>query len=266
MELGGKEVNVRNKNTKNSIVLFLIFAFGLPLICVLLEKGVFKSGIINFILFGIEAAAPTLSAIIVTSIFNVKIGIRKFLKKCYIKNIKVNYVLLGVMIPIVLLVAAKLTWCVFASNTTFMKGITVKKLLIIAWSLIAEEIGWRGFLQERLDKPLGYLLAPILLGTIWALWHYHFFWLGTMSAPLILFWLGCIADSFGYYWITKKSKGNIIPVSLWHFTENMFANVLLITPEYNHGSNIPYLLCVVYSCIMAIIISLKLMCEGRQYR
>lgn len=264
MELGGKEVNVRNKNTKNSIALFLIFAFGLPLVCVLLEKNVFKSGMINFILFGIEAAAPTLAAIIVTLILSGKIGIRGFLKKCYIKNIKVNYILLGVMIPIVLIVAAKLTWFVFDSSTPFIKGITTKKLLIVMWALIAEEAGWRGFLQEKLDKHFGYLGTPIFVGAIWALWHYHFFWLGTMSIPVLPFFLGCIADSFGYYWVTKKSKGNVIPASLWHFTYNLFMTILLINPEFNHGSMGPYWIYVIYSIIAAVIISVVFLVNSSQ--
>lgn len=253
--------NLRNKN---SIVLFLIFTFVLPLICVLLEKNIFKVGSINFILFGIEAAAPTLAAIIVILIFSGKIGIREFLKKCYFKNIKVNYILLGVMIPIVLLVTAKLTWFVFNGNTPFMKGITAKKLLIVMWALIAEEAGWRGFLQERLDKYFGCLVTPIFLGTIWALWHYHFFWLGTMSIPVLPFLLGCIADSFGYYWVTKKSKGNVIPASLWHFTYNLFINILLINPEFNHGSMIPYWIYVIYSSIAAVIISVAFLVHSSQ--
>lgn len=247
---------MRNKNTKNSIVLFLIFAFGLPIICVPLEKVVFKSGSINFILFGIEAAAPTLAAVIAISILSGKIGIREFLKKCYVKNIKINYILLGVMIPIVLIAAAKLTCFVFDSSTPFIKGITAKKLLIVMWALIAEEAGWRGFLQEKLDKHFGCLGTPIFAGTVWALWHYHFFWLGTMSIPVLPFFIGCIADSFGYYWVTKKSKGNVIPASLWHFTYNLFMNILLINPEFNHGSIAPYWIYVIYSSIAAVIISL----------
>lgn len=106
---------------------------------------------------------------------------------------KENYILLGVIIPMALLVTAKLTWLVFSGSNPFIKGITAKKLLIIMWALIAEEAGWRGFLQERLDRHFGCLVTPIFVGTIWALWHYHFFWLGTMSIPVLPFFIGCIA-------------------------------------------------------------------------
>lgn len=53
-------------------------------------------------LFGIEAAAPTLAAIIVISILSGKIGIREFLKKCYLKNIKVKYILLGCIAAVII--------------------------------------------------------------------------------------------------------------------------------------------------------------------
>lgn len=67
-----------------------------------------------------------------------------------------------------------------------------------------------------------------------------------------LFLIGCIADSFGYYWVTKKSEGNVIPASIWHFVGNLCFNLFLISPEYNKGNIVPYFLFVVYSIIMAV--------------
>lgn len=249
---------MKNENIKKYIVLYLIFVFGLPLICVFLVKNfsIFQWGTLSFILYGIEAMTLTLAALIVISILGGSEGIRVFLRKCYFDNIKIKYIVLGAALPLVVLTITKLTSLIFVDDTLFISGLTAKKFIIVMWSLVAEEIGWRGFLQEKLDKHLGHLLTPILLGSIWSLWHYHFFWLGTMSAPLTLFLLGCIADSFGYYWVTKKSKGNIIPASIWHFVGNLCFNIFLISPEYNEGSIVPYFLFVIYSTIMAIGISI----------
>ena len=245
---------MKDVNIKKHIVLFLLFAFGLPLICVFLVKNfsIFQSGMQNFILYGIEAMTPTLSALIVIAILGGKGMIREFLKKCYFDNIKMHYIILALILPLAVLTITKLTSLIFVNVTPFITSISVNKLIVVMWALIAEEIGWRGFLQEKLDKWFGHSITPIILGCIWALWHYHFFLLGTMSAPLILFVLGCIAESFGYYWITIKSKGNIIPASIWHFTGNLWIYLFLINPEYNQGSIVPYFLFVVYSTIMAV--------------
>jgi uncharacterized protein len=246
------------ENTNKNIVLFLIFAFGLPLICVLSIKNfsIFQVGILSIIMYGIEAMTPTLAALIVTAILGGSVKISAFLERCYFYNLRIKYIVLAVILPLTVLTIAKLNSLAFLQITPFISGITAKKLIVIMWALIAEEIGWRGFLQENLDKRWGHIVTPLIVGTIWALWHYHFFWLGTMSAPLILFLLGCITDSFGYYWITKKSEGNVVPASLWHFIGNLFFNVYLISPEYNQGSTVPYLIYIVYSTIMAIGISI----------
>ncbi|MFT8314595.1 MAG: CPBP family intramembrane glutamic endopeptidase [Clostridium sp.] len=248
---------MKDENVKKYIGLFLILVFGLPLICVFLVKNfsIFQSGTLSFILYGIEAMTPTLAALIATAILGGSRKIRVFLKKCYFDNIKIRCIVLAVILPLAVLTITKLTSLIFVDGIPFIAGITAKRLIIVMWALIAEEIGWRGFLQEKLDKRCGNLATPILLGSIWALWHYHFFWLGNMSAPLILFLLGCITDSFGYYWVTKKSKGNVIPASIWHFAGNLCFNLFLISPEYNQGSIVPYFLFVVYSTIMAVGIS-----------
>lgn len=252
-----EDINMKDKKIKKSITIFLVFAFGLPLICVFLIKNfsIFQSGTLNFIVYGIEAMTPSLAALLTTGIFVGSKGIKAFFKKCYFNNIKVCYIVLAALLPLAVLTITKATWLIFAVGTPLIANVTVKKLIIVIWALIAEELGWRGFLQVKLDKSCGHIATPILIGIIWALWHYHFLWLGTMSVPLILFAIGCIADSFGLYWVTKKSKGNIIPASIWHFIGNLFFNLFLISPQYNQGSIVPYLLFVVYSSIMALGIS-----------
>jgi len=219
--------------------------------------GFFQSGAPNFILYGVEAAVPTLSALLVTMLLGGRKGIAAFLRKLYVNNIKILYIISAIIIPMAILTATKLSLLLFENNAHFFSDISSRKLIIILWALIAEEIGWRGFLQEKIGEKFGYIATPLFVGSIWALWHYHFFWTGAMSAPIPLFALGCIAESYGYYWVTTKSKGNIIPASVWHFTSNLFINLFAIDPLYNDGSVLPYLLYVGFTLLMAVILVIR---------
>jgi uncharacterized protein len=244
---------MNNKNKDLNVVVFLILVFILPLIGVLLIKNFssFQDGIPGFTIYGFQASTPTIAALITVTVCSGRKGAGAFLKRCYFFNLNIKYIALALILPTMVLTITKLTALIFLDHTAFAGGISVKKLIIIMWALVAEELGWRGFLQEKLDKHCGHIVTPVIVGSIWALWHYHFFWLGSMSAPLILFFIGCICDSYGYYWVTKKSNGNVIPASMWHFMGNLFFNIYFISPEHNHGSFVPYLIFILYSALIA---------------
>ena len=48
-----------------------------------------------------------------------------------------------------------------------------------------EEIGWRGYLQPKLEKETGYLVSVLMVGVIWCIWHLPL-WLisGTVQSAL----------------------------------------------------------------------------------
>lgn len=225
-----------------SIALFLFFSFFIPLICIILLETcpVFHSGISNLILFGIEGTSPFLAVFIVLWIQGGRKKVQLELHKKYFNNLSIKYVFLAIVIPLLILTLAKLTILCMYPKESFLHPITMKKLLIISWALIAEELGWRGFLQEKLDSILPTVLVPFTVGIIWTMWHYHFILSGSMSIPLLAFLFGCIFESYGYYAITRLSKGNIIPASLWHFTGNLFFNLYRFDPSWNHGDTTMY--------------------------
>ena len=247
---------VQNDNGHGSnlkrILVFLLLAFLIPLICVILIKDVMDfSNILAFFLFGVEAASPSLAAIL-TVLFS-GAELRQFLKRCYVNNFNLKMVLVSFFLPVVVVSVPKsFYWLLYGITPTF-GALSPKKIIIICWALIAEELGWRGFLQNKLEIYLNKLILPLPLGIIWALWHYHFFISGAISVPILLFTLGCITDSYLYFAFTKAVKGNIVPASVLHFSENLCFNLFLVNPEYNNGSSVPYLLYVISSLITAAI-------------
>ena len=262
-----KHVNELRRNSK-AVILFLLLSFLLPLINIILMKNydVFRTGAWNLVLLGFGAMTPTLAAILVVLMLGGRSQFKSFIMKCFIKNIRVDFIIIALLLPAVVLTLAKATYCLLDDTISFAAGINLKRFFIIIWALVAEEIGWRGFLQDKLDGYFGSFFTPIVIGILWAAWHYHLFLLGAMSAPIALFSLGCIADSYGLYWITKMSRGNVIPASLWHFVGNLFMSVFLINPEYNGGSTLLYTIYVIYSLLMAVGISIWGLKQQRKNR
>lgn len=69
---------------------------------------------------------------------------------------------------------------------------------------VTEELGWRGFLQPRLEQQLSPLVSSLVVGLTWGLWHGHslasdpdrynahtypWFLLVTVGAALVIGWL-----------------------------------------------------------------------------
>lgn len=235
------------------IAVFLLLAFLLPLVCALVLANASIPEALSLILFGLEAATPSLAAILVVLLFSSRSGLRSWLRKCYIDQIDIRLILFGLLLPAVFIPVSKLLSWPITGIAPVPALISPKKMLIVCWALVAEELGWRGFLQDRLQPYLSNRTLPLLLGLIWAAWHYHFYLANELPVPLFLFALGCIADSYLYYTCTKAAKENIVPVSILHFSENLFLNIWLINPQNNNGSITPYLVYVALFALASIL-------------
>ena len=230
---------------------FIFLAFVIPLVCIGFMRycSVFQTGLGNLFLYGIEGASPTIAAFLVAGRNE---GVKAFFKKKVMDNLSFRCCILGMAIPLLILTMGKAVSYFALNQDMFFHSLSMKKLLIISWALIAEELGWRGFLQEWLEKYCKAVFVPLIAGVIWALWHYHFVLAGTMEIPYFPFLCGCIFESYGYYVMLKIAKGNVVPVCIWHFTGNLFFNIYRIDPSWNQGSLIPYYIVNTVYCFYVI--------------
>jgi len=253
----GEPMNKKCKGTEG-VIEYLLLATIIPLICVAIF--VFIPAVNNSVfylpLFGLQSIAPTLAAIIVvTHIYSAR-GLKAFLKEKYLSNISFSVCFLAFVIPLAVMLISK-TIAVILQETDFAFILpNAKKILIIFWALIAEELGWRGYLQERIENRINIVFTPLIVGVIWGLWHFPYFLSGAMDVPFVLLILGCVFESYGYFVITKLAKGNIIPAGIWHFSGNLFINILGLNPVDNHGSKLPYfVMTLTYSiCILCFLV------------
>jgi len=180
---------------------------------------IFNSFTKNTFLFGssyLIAGCSTIIATIVVLIFHKKLSKRiTILGDDKIKNS-------------LILILPLIAFSIIGLNNDF--GIN-KSIYGFSFALIntiyafAEEIGWRGYLQnalEGLNKNLKY----IFIGVIWWIWHFRF----DTQFDLFIFPLICIGGGFLLGKLADESK-SILPVVSMHTL------IILTTNSGNFGKN-----------------------------
>jgi membrane protease YdiL (CAAX protease family) len=85
-----------------------------------------------------------------------------------------------------------------------------------------EELGWRGFLQPRLQKRVGAVPASVGIGVLWALWHVPMILGG--GGNFTVFWeyvLNLMAISVVLGWLYNNTEGALPVVMVTHASHNM---------------------------------------------
>lgn len=212
------------------IFIYIVLAYTIPLICLGAFHliSVLQSGIGYFILFGLSAISPTLAALL-TALFQGKGSLAALLKCCFNTRFKKRLCIFAIVVPVIEIAIMQILSRINSGQFVSLRSISLMQFFIVGYSLIAEEMGWRGFLQKRLDDFGHSYLTPLFTGVIWAFWHYHFYLIGSMSYPVYWFFIGCLADSYIYYWITKKANGNIVPACILHFFYNLVSTLFFVS-------------------------------------
>ena len=120
------------------------------------------------------------------------------------------------------------------SITFFIINFTLSHIVfLIGGSILTlgEELGWRGYLQEKLLSKYGLISGFILLGAIWGYWHLPIILMGynfpsqPVLGALILMPVGTIFLGIFLGWIYLRSKSIWMP-ALAHASLNLFSGFL----------------------------------------
>jgi len=90
---------------------------------------------------------------------------------------------------------------------------------------LAEEFGWRGYALDRLQTRFNALVASIILGVVWGLWHLPLFFMPGQdiyrNMPIWGFILGTVFFSILFTWIYNNTGRSILAVLLFHTVGNL---------------------------------------------
>lgn len=96
---------------------------------------------------------------------------------------------------------------------------------------LGEEIGWRGFLTPHLKNVTNYTYTSLIVGAIWAVWHYPLIIFGQYNngaSPyygMACFTVSVVSATFIYTWFRLKSKSLWTGVML-HASHNLFIQAI----------------------------------------
>jgi membrane protease YdiL (CAAX protease family) len=105
-------------------------------------------------------------------------------------------------------------------------------LLAVLWmplGAFGEELGWRGYLNKRLDARLGGLVSSLLVGLLWMPIHLHFLQRGLLMAALLTVLL--MAYSVVLYAITQETGFSVLLAGVFHLVINL-TNLLFLEILY----------------------------------
>lgn len=139
-------------------------------------------------------------------------------------------------------------------------------LLIIPFFLFdaianGEEIGWRGYVLPRLQTKYSALIASLIVGVIWGLWHIPKFLPDWSTVAFGWFMVDVLAKSVLLTWMYNNTKGSLLLVTLFHASFNT-AGVLL--PIANTVSNSNFDARMIVDVLEVIVAMLVVMATGTE--
>ncbi len=107
---------------------------------------------------------------------------------------------------------------------------------ILIYGPLPEELGWRGYALDGLQKRWSPLISSLILGVVWSVWHLPMFFMsGSLLAAAFPFnsiscWLafgpGLLAESIIFTWIYNHTNRSILSAILFHLMINFVGEFL----------------------------------------
>jgi membrane protease YdiL (CAAX protease family) len=227
------------------------WAFWVPL--ALARKGRIQAPFSPAQMQVLGAYGPAIAALIVTAMIGGMNGLRDFIGRLLAWRVRLLWYWLALFLPTAISLLNTALHMMFGGDAPNfaeppVSRITVPPFLAAfsPWGMVvpffvhhlffgsaaAEELGWRGFVLEKLQQRRSAFKASILVGCLWVVWALPFSWTpstpGAMVVRAILLLLGSIPASILATWIYNRTQGSLLLVIL--FNNSVKITDLFITP------------------------------------
>jgi len=203
---------------------------------------------VGLVLVLLAATGPMVTGIAFTYLTRDKAGRRDYWKRIVdFKRIPARwYLVIFLFVPILNSLAALLdklaggggaTWGEAALNFLTNPASIILSILFATLFPFIEELGWRGYLLDRLQEKYSALFSSLILGVLWSLWHLPTFFirdsyqasLGIGTPAFWLFFAGIIPLNFAFTWIYNNTNRSTLAVILFHSMVNFTGELIALS-------------------------------------
>ncbi len=229
---------------------FLIITFGFTWLIllpgVLASFGLFELQLPMYALVAVAQFGPSLTAFFLTYRSDGRAGFIQLFKRAFNFHIPWKWLAAIFLIPPVLAGFALAIHVLFGGQLPELQLLSQPVAILPSFFFILllqgpvpEEFGWRGYLLDRLQLRWNALVASLILGFFWWLWHLPAnFMQGVAQAYLpqgaYLIWI--LAFSVLMTWVYNNTGGNLLAALLFHTMANL-SNALFPTFELTSGGS-----------------------------
>ncbi|KON29772.1 hypothetical protein AC482_05700 [miscellaneous Crenarchaeota group-15 archaeon DG-45] len=201
---------------------------------------------------------PLLSAVIVTWITEGGVGLRELGNRLKWR-VGVGWYLVALLLPLVHIFLAYGLYLL-------MRGTPIDFSMGPPWHLYPlgilfvfflgggnEELGWRGFALPRLLNNHSPLVASLILGFVWAFWHFPLFFVEASpqaALPFELYLPHVLGTTIIFTWLYLETSGSVLIAMLYHAGLNTVAGYFPLEAGVIH----PLAYIVVVEWVIAIIL------------
>ncbi|MGY4517107.1 type II CAAX endopeptidase family protein [Lysobacter sp. HA18] len=152
-----------------------------------------------------------------------------------------RYVLAAALIP----VAIGFSY-LFVTGTPF-SSVVLSPAAVLGLSLgaalvtgpLAEEFGWRGYVQPALLRGLAPFWAALVVGFIWWIWHFALYRDSVFAAPASGFHFLAYLETWSIFamFLVQRARGSVWPSVMLHWAANTHPDVLrVLVPSVDGGA------------------------------
>jgi membrane protease YdiL (CAAX protease family) len=273
-----------NKKTNSSfdrLWLFFLLTFGFSWILwlpgLLLTYGLINPSqtltTINSVLQWVGGIGPSLAALALIIKDEGKTGVKDVFKRAFQLKLGYWYFPLFLILPLAVILAHVVNVLLFDGSFP-QSGILSEPWWIPVLFLLflilqfGEELGWRGYALDRLQQRWTAFFSSLLLGAIWAVWHFPMFLSSGFGQhdnhlPFGQFSITVILVSVLITWIQNNTNGSLVPAFVMHALIALTGEVLPLIEKNPNGQG-DYIAWIIANFLLFVVVVIVVVFLGHR--